>query len=110
MMNRKPAYLLGAAAGALAAAGSAQASETVRYTYDALGRLVAVKSTGGPNEGVNVGTCYDRAGNRSTYTVGTGGTPPPPCPPPPPSPPPPPPPPPPASSSAVALDRSTADA
>jgi len=47
-MNRKAAYLLGAAAGALAFGGAGRASETVTYTYDALGRLVAVATSGGP--------------------------------------------------------------
>ena len=89
-MNNQARYLLGAAAGALAAGGAAQASETVTYTYDALGRLIAVSTSGGPNDGQAVGTCYDPAGNRSTYAVATG-TPPPPCAPPPPPPPPPPP-------------------
>jgi hypothetical protein len=89
-MRSKTSYLLGAAAGALAAGAAAQASETVAYSYDALGRLVAVSTSGGPNNGKGIGTCYDRAGNRTSYTVATG-TPatcaPPPAPPPPPPPP-----------------------
>lgn len=89
----KPVYLLSAAAGAFVFHAGAQASETTVYTYDALGRLVAVSTSGGPNNGLNKGACYDRAGNRSTYSVGTAGAPPPPCPPPPPPPPSPPPPP-----------------
>lgn len=87
-MNRKSAFLLSAAAGAMFAAADARASDTTTYRYDALGRLIAVTTSGGPNNGQNVGTCYDRAGNRTTYTVNTTGTPPPACPPPPPSPPP----------------------
>jgi YD repeat-containing protein len=90
-MNRKSAYLFGAAASAFVFHGAAQASDTTVYTYDALGRLVSVSTTGGPNNGLNIGTAYDPAGNRTTYTAGTGGAPPPPPPPPPPSPPPPPP-------------------
>jgi YD repeat-containing protein len=82
-MSRKSKHLLGAAAGALGLNAAAAASETVTFTYDALGRLVAVATAGGPNDGLNVGTCYDRAGNRSAYTVATGGAPPA-CPPPPP--------------------------
>ena len=65
-----------AAATALALNGTALASETITYTYDALGRLVGVSTSGGPNDGVGVGTTYDPAGNRCTYTVdgaGAGG-------------------------------------
>ena len=81
-MGIRAIYLVGAAAGALAAGGAAQASETVTYTYDALGRLIAVSTSGGPNNGQAVGTCYDPAGNRTTYSVATGA-PPAPCAPPP---------------------------
>lgn len=48
---------------------SALASETVTYTYDALGRLVASSTSGGPNSGVASGVSYDPAGNRSSYTI-----------------------------------------
>jgi YD repeat-containing protein len=80
---RRIAYVLGTAAGALALGGTGAASETTSYSYDALGRLVAVATAGGPNDGLAVATAYDPAGNRSSYSVG-GGTPPPPPPPPPP--------------------------
>ena len=46
-MGRKSACLLGAAAGALALSGAGRASETVTYTYDELGRLTAVATSGG---------------------------------------------------------------
>ena len=61
--------------GGLAAAAipAPAASETVTYSYDALGRLVGVSTSGGPNDGVGVGTTYDPAGNRCTYTVGGAG-------------------------------------
>ena len=100
----RAAFLLGGAAGAFAFAGAAQANDTITYTYDPLGRLIAVSTTGGPNQGLNIGTCYDHAGNRTTYSAGPAGTPaPPPCPPSPPgtppSPPPPPPPPPPPTGN-----------
>ena len=77
-------YLLATSLVALAAA--AQASETVTYTYDALGRLTATSSSGTVNNGVATSVGYDPAGNRSAYTVtgAGGGTPPPPPPPPPP--------------------------
>ncbi|HYG29067.1 MAG TPA: hypothetical protein VD887_02515 [Allosphingosinicella sp.] len=80
-MLGKAAYLVGAAVGAFVLSEAAQASETIVYTYDALGRLVAVSTSGGPNNGLNVSTCYDRAGNRAAYAVATG-SPPPACPPP----------------------------
>lgn len=80
-MGRKSAYLLGAAAGALALSGPGNASETVTYTYDELGRLVAVATSGGPNDALAVSTTYDPAGNRTNYAVSTGGTPPSPPPP-----------------------------
>ena len=46
-------------------------SETTIYTYDALGRLVISTRSGGPNNGMAVGTCFDRAGNRTRYDVVT---------------------------------------
>ena len=108
------------AASSCALATAALASETVAYTYDAFGRLVATTSSGNVNNGVTTTVGYDPAGNRSTFSVsGVSGaappppppppppapTPPPPPPPPPPSPPPPPPPPPPASNQPpVAVD------
>jgi YD repeat-containing protein len=95
--------MIGAAAWACASAAAAQASETVTYTYDALGRLIAVTTSGGPNDGQAIVTCYDRAGNRMSHSVATG-TPPPPCPPPPP----PPPAPPRGSARLAATDRADA--
>ncbi len=83
-MNKKIAYLLGVAAGALGLHGAGIASETVTYTYDALGRLVATSSSGTVNDGIVTAVSYDAAGNRSSYVVdgagGGGGTPPPPPP------------------------------
>lgn len=58
---------------AAAAISAPAASETVTYSYDALGRLVGTSTSGGPNDGVGVGTTYDPAGNRCTYTVGGAG-------------------------------------
>lgn len=63
------------AAAAMAVPVAAEASDTVNYTYNALGRLVAVSTTDGPNDGTAVSTSYDPAGNRSNYTVaGTGSS------------------------------------
>ena len=76
IVRRKAALLLGACAGALAFDGEAR-GEVIQYGYDALGRLVSASTSGGPNGGLNVGTAYDPAGNRSSYTVGAGGAPPP---------------------------------
>lgn len=49
------------------------ASETVTYSYDALGRLVTTTRSGGPANGVNAQTQYDPAGNRTNVAV-TGAT------------------------------------
>ncbi|MFL6729461.1 MAG: Calx-beta domain-containing protein [Sphingomicrobium sp.] len=64
---------------AIAILGSAPAaaSETITYTYDALGRLVQVARSGAVNNGLIA--CYglDKASNRTSLTVGTGACPPP---------------------------------
>lgn len=52
-----------------AVAAPVQAAESVSYTYDALGRLVATTTSGGPNSGMAMGTTFDPAGNRTAYTV-----------------------------------------
>ncbi|HYJ81844.1 MAG TPA: hypothetical protein VEW26_03245, partial [Allosphingosinicella sp.] len=75
-MQRRGHYLL--ACSVFALAGAAQAAESVTYSYDALGRLTATTTTGGPQSGVATGIAYDPAGNRSTYNVTGVGTPPPP--------------------------------
>lgn len=48
---------------------TALANETVTYTYDALGRLVTVSSSGTVNNGQSVATSFDPAGNRTNYTI-----------------------------------------
>jgi hypothetical protein len=55
------------------AMGTAQASETITYTYDVYGRLVAVQNSGTVNNGQNVSVAYDAAGNRTNYTVTGAG-------------------------------------
>ena len=88
MRSSKIPYLLGTAIGVLLLEGPGQASDSVVYTYDALGRLVAVSTAGTVNNGLSVVTSYDPAGNRTNYTVsGVAPPPPPPTPPPPPPPP-----------------------
>jgi RHS Repeat len=47
----------------------ASANETVRYRYDAKGRLVRVERTGTVNNGVNTDYRYDRANNRVRIIV-----------------------------------------
>jgi hypothetical protein len=54
---------------AFAVAAPARAAETVSYTYDALGRITASTTSGGPNSGMATGTTFDAAGNRASYTV-----------------------------------------
>ena len=68
--QRPPAgtWLIAALAVPAAAAG-----ETVTYTYDALGRLTAVSTAGGPNGGAAAATGYDPAGNRTSYSHDAGG-------------------------------------
>jgi hypothetical protein len=57
---------------ALAFGTAASASDTISYTYDPLGQLVAVSVTGGPDNGQTVAVSYDKAGNRTNYTAGDG--------------------------------------
>ena len=49
------------------------ASETITYTYDALGRLVKAQNSGAVNNNQVRSFCYDKAGNRIQYVSnGTG--------------------------------------
>jgi hypothetical protein len=48
---------------------AASAAETMRYTYDALGRLTSVTHVGGDNDGMVINFSYDAAGNRTQYQV-----------------------------------------
>lgn len=54
---------------ALAVAVGAQAAETINYTYDARGRLVAVNRTGSVNNQVNTTYNIDKAENRLNKTT-----------------------------------------
>ena len=54
---------------ALAAAVGAQAAETINYSYDARGRLVAVKRSGSINNNVNTTYNIDKAENRLNKTT-----------------------------------------
>jgi len=50
-------------------AASASASETITYTYDALGRLTQVARSGAVNNGISESYSYDPANNRTNVTV-----------------------------------------
>jgi YD repeat-containing protein len=74
-MRARSLLLAGVACAVLLAGPSSQASENTVYVYDALGRLITSTRTGGPSSGVTMATCFDPAGNRSQYFVGTSGVP-----------------------------------
>src|SRR5438128_1369898 len=57
----------------LALPSPTKASETITYSYDALGRLVTVARSGTVNNGVSSSYTYDQADNRTNVTVTTGG-------------------------------------
>lgn len=48
---------------------AANADTTVKYTYDAVGRLVKVQHEGGANDQVTSDYQYDKAGNRANVSV-----------------------------------------
>lgn len=50
---------------------AAHGSETVTYTYDALGRLVQTRHSGSVNAGIQTNVTYDAAGNRGAYAIAT---------------------------------------
>lgn len=56
-----------------AASTAAIADETVTYTYDALGRLVVVRSAGTVNDSQTASYCYDAAGNRTLVKTHSSG-------------------------------------
>ena len=70
-MTRGTMAALAAASWAVPAA--AAASDTASYTYDALGRVTDIATTGGPNDGEAAATRYDPAGNRTSYGVSGAG-------------------------------------
>ena len=61
------------ALGWAAALAPAHASETITYTYDALGRLITAHSSGSVNNNQNTSISYDSAGNRTNYNVTGAG-------------------------------------
>ena len=66
-MKRLEMALLGLAA--LGIAGTAVASETITYTYDARGRLTQVQHSGSVNNNVATNYTYDKADNRTNKTT-----------------------------------------
>lgn len=71
--KRSKAYALASVA-TIIFAPAAGASDTITYGYDALGRLILTTTSGGPNNGIGVAACFDAAGNRTRYTVGSSVT------------------------------------
>lgn len=59
----------------LAATGAVVAqSSTKTYEYDALGRLVEVRTSGGQNDAEAHEICYDAAGNRTRFRATSDGS------------------------------------
>jgi len=56
-------------AGLISVAAPAAASETINYTYDALGRLVSVTRSGTVNNGASAVYTFDPANNRTNVTT-----------------------------------------
>jgi YD repeat-containing protein len=76
-MRRFRVALLIATASVIAAV-QAHAAETIKYTYDAKGRLVKVVRTGTVNNNVQTTYSHDKADNRTNVTTtGSGNTAPP---------------------------------
>ncbi len=65
----KSSYIVLAAAAALIGATSANAAETITYTYDAQGRVIQVHSTGSANGPSTTTYTYDKAHNRVSATT-----------------------------------------
>jgi hypothetical protein len=65
--HRRAPIILAAMIGLGGALAPALASESITYTYDALGRLVVAKSEGTVNDDQTHSLCFDPAGNRTKY-------------------------------------------
>jgi YD repeat-containing protein len=63
---------------ALGVAVAAQAAETITYSYDARGRVIAVNRTGTVNNNVVTNYAIDKADNRTNKTTTGSPNPPPP--------------------------------
>lgn len=66
---KKIALAFTALAFAAACPSEGSASETITYTYDAQGRVVAVTRSGTANSGVQTTYTYDHADNRVNVTT-----------------------------------------
>lgn len=69
MRIRRIAILLGSLGSAIGIASVAHGQETVTYSYDVHGRLIATTTANGPNNGAQVAYTLDKADNRKTLTV-----------------------------------------
>ncbi len=67
--RRRSLVMFGLLMAGLIPSSSALGSETVYYTYDALGRLVKTTRTGSVNNNLQSQYTYDAAGNRTNVTV-----------------------------------------
>ena len=76
-MRKSVLFVTAAASAAVAAAATSRAAETIKYTYDARGRLVKVERTGTVNNNVKADYKYDKAQNRTNVTVTSPNPPPP---------------------------------
>lgn len=73
---RMSRFVAGTATLAIATASHsspATSTETITYTCDALGRLVAAQSSGSVNSGQARSLCYNAAGNRTQYRSSNAG-------------------------------------
>lgn len=66
-----------ALAGAAITAAAGYSSETVKYSYDARGRLIRVERSGDVNYNVTANYSYDKADNRTSVKVVSPNTTPP---------------------------------
>lgn len=67
---RRRFFLASTSLAAMSCAMMASAqSSTETYTYDSLGRLVKVVTTGGQNNSETQAICYDKADNRTQYVA-----------------------------------------
>ena len=81
-MSRAHQMAIVAVATSLVFSATASATETIKYTYDARGRLVKVERDPASTTNTYVQTCYkyDKADNRTNVKTTTAQSPLPPCP------------------------------
>lgn len=68
-MTLRPSFRICSTALLVLGCDRAFASESVTYTYDALGRLTQSATTGGVDNGLSVGYTLDASDNRIAYTI-----------------------------------------